>query len=113
MGEVGAWLQAAAEKLDKAGVDVPGLGRITAKDITLGDVGAVLENMSYGFYPTRTGEPSTRLTPQALELLNLSVVGGAASGAVRAARAAPKAAAAVAGAAALAPAEAKGATDGR
>jgi hypothetical protein len=109
VGELGAWLSAAAEQLDRAGVDVPGVGRITAKDLTLGDVGAVLENISYGFPPTRGGQPGDtggqlpQLTPAALELLNLTILPGAGRAAASAARAAPRAAAAAAGAAAMAP----------
>jgi hypothetical protein len=118
IGELGRWLQAAAEHLDRAGVEVPGVGRITAKDLTLGDVGAVLENISYGFGPVSASTGGTdpvtggrnaahiKLSPQALELLNLTVLPGVA----QAARAAPRAAAAAVGAAALAPGEAQGET---
>jgi len=117
VGQIGQWLQAAADQLDRVGAEVPGLGRISAKDITLGDVGAVLENMSYGFGPgtaTLGGtDPVTghrdaaaiKLRPEALELLNLSILPGVA----RAAAAMPRAVTGLAaGAAALTPGEAEG-----
>lgn len=75
LGFVGELLTKAGVALDQVGVDVPVLGRITLKDLTVGDAGRVLEDMSYGFMPVRGAGGiggTTGLKPDALELLNVA-----------------------------------------
>jgi len=92
LGIVGELLTKAGVQLDKVGVDVPVLGRITMKDLTVGDMGKVLEDMSYGFMPVRGAGGiggTTGLKPEAAELLNaVPAVGLATKAAVRGAKAA-------------------------
>lgn len=84
LGFVGEMLTKAGVQLDQYGLDVPGLGRITLKDLTVGEAGKVLEDMSYGFMPVRGGNAATGgigtfgLKPDpALELLNVAPAAGA------------------------------------
>lgn len=92
LGFVGDLLTKAGVQLDKVGVDVPVLGRITMKDLTVGDMGKVLEDMSYGFMPVRGAGGiggTTGLKPEAAELLNAApAVGLATKAAVKGAKAA-------------------------
>lgn len=70
MGTIGSAIQSGAEYLDFAVIGLPDVGTLTLKDLTVGDLGKVMEAMSYGFTPT-TGEGQTlRPTPEALDLLN-------------------------------------------
>jgi hypothetical protein len=84
LGYVGELLTKAGVQLDKVGLDIPVLGRITLKDLTVGESGKVLEDMSYGFMPVEGSggfiSGTTRIKPDAaLELLNLAPVVGAAA----------------------------------
>lgn len=99
LGYVGELLTKAGVQLDKVGLDIPMLGRITLKDLTVGESGKVLEDMSYGFMPVEGGgnfiSGTKRIKPDAaLELLNLApAVGAAAKVTTKGAKAlAPKAA---------------------
>lgn len=89
LGYVGELLTKAGVQLDKVGLDVPILGRITLKDLTVGESGRVLEDMSYGFMPVEGAggfiSGTTRIKPdEALELLNIApAVGVAAKAAVK------------------------------
>jgi hypothetical protein len=81
LGRFGEVLTAAGVQLDKVGIDIPALGRVTLKDLTVGDMGKVIEDMSYGFPPTRGAGGiggTSGLKPEATELLNLPIVGTAA-----------------------------------
>jgi hypothetical protein len=81
LGRFGEVLTAAGVQLDKVGIDIPVLGRVTLKDLTVGDMGKVIEDMSYGFPPTRGAGGiggTSGLKPEATELLNLPIVGTAA-----------------------------------
>jgi hypothetical protein len=51
-GYVGQLLTKAGVNLDEYGIDIPVLGRVTLKDLTVGESGRILEDMSYGFMPT-------------------------------------------------------------
>lgn len=80
IGTMGAWIQSLAEQLDKYGVTIriPGTDaelNPTLKDVTVGDLGKVLEDISFGFYPTKGAGMTTQLKPEAAELLNLPVLG--------------------------------------
>lgn len=85
LGFVGELLTKAGVALDQYGVDIPGLGKVTLKDLTVGDAGKVLEDMSFGFYPVRGGNAATGgvgtfgLKPDAsMELMNVAPAAGAA-----------------------------------
>jgi hypothetical protein len=103
LGYIGELLTKAGVQLDKVGIDIPVLGRISLKDLTVGESGKVLEDMALGFYPIEGAggfiSGTTRIKPDpALELLNLAPLAGAAAkvagkGVVKAGQAvAPKAA---------------------
>jgi len=51
LGYIGELLTKAGVQLDKVGIDIPVLGRISLKDLTVGESGKVLEDMALGFYP--------------------------------------------------------------
>jgi hypothetical protein len=70
IGNIGAAIQTGADAIDFAVIGLPDVGTLSLKDLTVGDLGKVMEAMSYGFTPT-TGEGQTlRPTPEALDLLN-------------------------------------------
>jgi hypothetical protein len=103
LGYIGELLTKAGVQLDKVGIEIPALGRISLKDLTVGESGKVLEDMALGFYPVEGAggfiSGTTRIKPDpALELLNIAPIAGAAAkvagkGAVKAGQAvAPKAA---------------------
>lgn len=88
VGTLGNWIQQMAGELDKVGVKIPipftgGSVNPTLKDLTVGDIGRVLEDVSYGFYPFTGGNAATGgigtfgLKPDALEVLNAAPVAGA------------------------------------
>lgn len=84
LGYVGELLTKAGVELDKYGIDIPKLGRITLKDLTVGEAGRVIEDMSYGFMPIEGAggfiSGTTRIKPDdAFELLNIAPVVGAAA----------------------------------
>lgn len=74
MGTIGSAIQSGAEYLDFAVIGLPDVGTLTLKDLTVGDLGKVMEAMSYGFYPVETksaaGIPLLMPTAEALDLLN-------------------------------------------
>jgi hypothetical protein len=74
MGNIGSAIQSGAEYLDFAVIGLPDVGTLTLKDLTVGDLGKVMEAMSYGFYPVETksaaGIPLLMPTAEALDLLN-------------------------------------------
>jgi hypothetical protein len=77
-------LTKAGVQLDKVGIDIPVLGRISLKDLTVGESGKVLEDMALGFYPVEGAggfiSGTTRIKPDpALELLNIAPIAGAAA----------------------------------
>ncbi len=111
LGKFGEALSAAGVQLDKVGLDIPALGRVTLKDLTIGEAGKVLEDMSYGFMPTRGAGGiggTAGLKPEAAELVNLPIVGTAAKAATTVAKAIPGVAPVAAAAFAAQPTEAEG-----
>jgi hypothetical protein len=84
LGYIGELLTKAGVQLDKVGLDIPVLGRISLKDLTVGESGKVLEDMALGFYPVEGSggfiSGTTRIKPDpALELLNIVPIAGAAA----------------------------------
>lgn len=68
VGMMGKFLTSVGVPLDQVGIDFPGLGRITLKDITVGESGKIIEDLSYGFTPTDGGGLQTRLKPEVLDI---------------------------------------------
>jgi hypothetical protein len=103
LGYIGELLTKAGVQLDKVGIEIPVLGRVSLKDLTVGESGKVLEDMALGFYPIEGAggfiSGTTRIKPDpALELLNIAPIATATAkvagkGVVKAGQAvAPKAA---------------------
>lgn len=104
IGKLGELIQSGADKIDFDVIGLPGVGSLTLKDLTVGDLGKVLQDISYGFYPVKGGNLATggigtyglKADP-AMELLNAApafgtVAKGVAKGGVKAGKAlAPKA----------------------
>lgn len=95
VGKLGELIQSGAEKIDFDVIGLPGVGSMTLKDLTVGDLGKVLQDMSYGFMPVRGGNVATggigtfglKADP-AMELLNAApAVVSVAKGAAKAAKA--------------------------
>lgn len=88
VGRLGSWIQRLATELDKAGISIPtpleNDPRISLKDITVGDLGKVLEDISFGFWPISGGNAATGgvgtfgLKTDALEVMNAAPAVGAA-----------------------------------
>jgi len=83
LGSTAALIKALAGQLDKVGFTIPqsspvmGGQGMTLKDMTVGNLGNVLEDISYGMGPMRGGNYATgglgtlgQLDPQILELAN-------------------------------------------
>jgi hypothetical protein len=70
MGKIGTAIQTGADYLDFAVIGLPDVGTLSLKDLTVGDIGKVMEAMSYGFSPTTGKGQTLRPTPEALDLLN-------------------------------------------
>jgi hypothetical protein len=67
---VGEMIQAGAEKIDFDVLGLPGIGTLTLKDLTVGDLGKVLVDIARGFPPvTGTGQ-TLKPTMEAIELIN-------------------------------------------
>jgi hypothetical protein len=86
VGDAGTAAQRLAQALDAYGMRVPGTqARISLKDLTLGDAGQVVEDMSYGMPPTTGGNYATGgvgtmgAQPRAMDLFNLGGVAGGAA----------------------------------
>jgi hypothetical protein len=70
MGTIGSAIQSGAEVIDFDVIGLPDVGTLTLKDLTVGDLGKVMEAMSYGFTPTTGAGQTLQPTPEALDLLN-------------------------------------------
>ena len=93
LGSTAALIKALAGQLDKVGFTIPqsspvmGGQGMTLKDMTVGDLGRVLENISYGMPPMRGGNYATGgigtygAKPDVMELAN-AIPAGAAAGKV-------------------------------
>lgn len=84
IGKLGELIQAGAEKIDFNVIGLPGVGSLTLKDLTVGDLGKVLQDISYGFYPITGGNSATGgigtygLKPEpTMDLLNAVPAAGA------------------------------------
>ena len=96
LGSTAALIKALAGQLDKVGFTIPqsspvmGGQGMTMKDMTVGDLGNVLENISYGMGPMRGGNYATgglgtlgQMHPQVLELANALPAAAVAGKAIR------------------------------
>jgi len=79
LGQAGRMIQGFADQLDKVGIKfkVPGTEaelNPTLKDVTLGDLGKVLQDISYGFPPVKGKDTTLQLKPEALDILNALIL---------------------------------------
>lgn len=85
---VGEAIQSGAEKIDFDVLGFPGIGTLTLKDLTVGDLGKVLVDIAEGFPPVTGSGQTLSPTMEAAELINAAP---AVTGAVKLAKkAAPK-----------------------
>jgi len=68
--KVGELIQSGAEKIDFDVLGLPGIGTLTLKDLTVGDLGKVLVDISQGFSPMTGSGETLKPTMEALELIN-------------------------------------------
>jgi hypothetical protein len=67
---VGELIQSGAEKIDFDVLGLPGIGTLTLKDLTVGDLGKVLVNIAEGFPPVTGSGQTLSPTLQSAELIN-------------------------------------------
>jgi hypothetical protein len=83
LGAIGTAIQTGAEAVDFNVIGFPNVGYLTLKDLTVGDLGRVLEQISYGEYPIEgaggIGGTSKLNFEDTLELLNAVPIAGAAT----------------------------------
>jgi len=83
LGAIGTAIQTGADAVDFNVIGFPNVGYLTLKDLTVGDLGRVLEQISYGEYPIEgaggIGGTSKLKMEDTLELLNAVPVVGTAS----------------------------------
>jgi len=83
LGAIGTAIQTGAEAVDFNVIGFPNIGYLTLKDLTVGDLGRVLEQISYGEYPIEgaggIGGTSKLNFEDTLELLNAVPIAGAAT----------------------------------
>ena len=77
---VGQMIQSGAEKIDFDVLGLPGIGTLTLKDLTVGDLGKVLVDIAEGFPPITGSGETLKPTTEAIELIN---VAPAATGAIK------------------------------
>lgn len=93
---IGEAMQAGAEKIDFDVIGFPGIGTLTLKDLTVGDLGKVLVNIAEGFPPVTGKGQTLSPTMEAAELINAPIATGVATKAVKTIAKSKKAAAAMA-----------------
>jgi hypothetical protein len=83
LGAIATGIQTGAEAIDFNIIGFPNVGYLTLKDLTVGDLGKVLEKISYGEYPVEGAggiAGTSKLNMEdTLELLNAVPIVGAAS----------------------------------
>jgi len=83
LGAIGTAIQTGADAVDFNVIGFPNVGYLTLKDLTVGDLGRVLEQISYGEYPIEgaggIGGTSKLNFEDTLELLNAVPIAGAAT----------------------------------
>lgn len=67
---VGEMIQSGAEKIDFDVLGFPGIGTLTLKDLTVGDLGKVLVNIAEGMPPVTGSGQTLRPTMESIELIN-------------------------------------------
>jgi len=76
--KVGELIQSGAEKIDFDVLGLPGIGTLTLKDLTVGDLGKVLVDIARGFPPVTGSGQTLKPTMEALELINVAPAAAAA-----------------------------------
>lgn len=79
---VGEAIQSGAEKIDFDVLGLPGIGTLTLKDLTVGDLGKVLVDIAEGFPPVTGKGETLKPTMESIELINAApaVVGSVKAG---------------------------------
>lgn len=67
---VGEMIQSGAEKIDFDVLGFPGIGTLTLKDLTVGDLGKVLVNIAEGMPPVTGSGQTLSPTMESIELIN-------------------------------------------
>lgn len=67
---VGEAIQSGAEKIDFDVLGLPGIGTLTLKDLTVGDLGKVLVDIAEGFPPVTGKGETLKPTMESIELIN-------------------------------------------
>lgn len=73
---VGEMIQSGAEKIDFDVLGLPGIGTLTLKDLTVGDLGKVLVDIAEGFPPVTGSGQTLSPTIEAAELINIAPAAG-------------------------------------
>lgn len=73
---IGDAIQSGAEKIDFDVLGLPGIGTLTLKDLTVGDLGKVLVDISQGFSPVSGTGETLKPTLESLDLLNAPPLAG-------------------------------------
>lgn len=69
---VGEMIQSGADKIDFDVLGLPGIGTLTLKDLTVGDLGKVLVDIAEGFPPVTGSGQTLSPTMEAAELINVA-----------------------------------------
>jgi hypothetical protein len=70
IGALGDAIQKGADAIDFDVVGLPGIGTLTLKDLTVGDLGKVLKDISEGFPPVMGKGETLQATKESMELIN-------------------------------------------
>jgi hypothetical protein len=73
---VGEMIQSGAEKIDFDVLGLPGIGTLTLKDLTVGNLGKVLVDIAEGFPPVTGSGQTLSPTMESAELINLAPAAG-------------------------------------
>jgi hypothetical protein len=111
IGKLGTALEHAGVPLDTIGLDIPGMGRISAKDLLIGDSAEFLNNLADGFYPVSGSGETMRLNDGAWGAVDAIGIPGAVAGTAKAAVKGARAVGKKAATAAIGTAAAEGASN--
>jgi hypothetical protein len=78
IGALGDAIQKGADVIDFDVIGLPGVGTLTLKDLTVGDLGKVLKDISEGFPPVMGKGETLQATKESMELINAAPAVGAA-----------------------------------
>jgi hypothetical protein len=70
VGALGDAIQKGADVIDFDVIGLPGIGTLTLKDLTVGDLGKLLKDISEGFPPVMGKGETLQATKESMELIN-------------------------------------------